>query len=149
MKLWALVVLVASSCVSLVRTDSLTVTPTAMDGEPNELQFLGEKSNVVIATTKYTGSVWRSVDEGKAWTSVTSKLSGKDDEDADDFAGVFAVVPSPSNKATAFVVGMEEECWLTTDSGTTFKSINANFTVRGLKWHPFQDGWALAYKSNI
>jgi len=123
----------------------VTITPSGIDGEVNEVQFAGKHKDVVLVTTKYTGSVWRSSDTGKSWSSITDALS----EDVSDFAGAFSIVPNPVNPEIVFVVGLEEQCWLSTDGGKNFKKVDTGFTLRGFKWHPFQEKWAVAYKSNI
>jgi len=121
-----------------------TISPFAFEGEVNEVAYAGKHHSSVFATMKYTGSVWRSDDDGKNWKGLNSQLG----TDA-DFTGAFSIVPNPVNPNIVYVVGLEEQCWLSTDAGNTYTEVKANFTVRGFKWHPFEENWAIAYKSNI
>jgi len=128
-----------------VGAQKVAITPAPLDGEVNELFWVGKHNDVVLTTTKFTGSLWRSADNGKSHTSVIEELQGDDDE----FSGVFTVVPNPVEPDTVYVLGMEEECWLSRDAGKTFAPVSTNFTVRGFKWHPTEAEWAIAYKTNM
>ena len=56
--------------------------------------------------------------------------------------------PSPKQSGTVFVTGTQTVNWVTLDSGVPYQASNSAFTLRGLKWHPFQP-WAIAYEANI
>lgn len=96
---------------------------------------------ILLLTDK--GSLWRSLDDGRAWERVL--LSGN--------AYRLFVAPcvwrwdtllTLSARQVAIVSSLNADLWVTTDSGRTFNHFKTPKPVDKVKWHNKKEAWVLA-----
>ena len=93
------------------KKDQPTVTSTKLDS-PLDNIFYFENSNVILAHAKDTLTVWRSDNAGADWTKVNG----------DEQAGhAWDLWPHPFDNKRAYILGANEDHWMTTDQGITWK----------------------------
>jgi len=95
--------------------------------------------------------VYRSTDEGASWARESAKMKGSLNILASGEAknGVAAVIPSPADPETAFLVGLGSTHWVTEDNGETYKDVVSDYTIDvRLLPHPTDSTIALSYKHN-
>ena len=96
---------------SPAKKDNPTITSTKLES-PLDNIFYFENSNVILGHSRDTLTVWRSDNAGADWKKVNG----------DDQAGhAWDLWPHPFDNQRAYMLGISEDHWITTDQGKTWK----------------------------
>ena len=98
------------------KKDGPTISSTTFDN-PLENVFYFDDSNVVIGYDGELGAVWRSTDAGETWKEVN---------DQDQRGSVLDVYRHPWDNQRAYLIGLDQEHWVTTDRGETWSSFSVD-----------------------
>eukprot|EP01089_Gocevia_fonbrunei_P012250 TRINITY_DN2840_c0_g1_i2.p1 TRINITY_DN2840_c0_g1~~TRINITY_DN2840_c0_g1_i2.p1 ORF type:complete len:840 (+),score=224.56 TRINITY_DN2840_c0_g1_i2:59-2521(+) len=128
--------LIIGLCVAVKCTadNKIHVTEHVLDRDVKQIEWISPtESNSVEAIFVLTtsGTVYRSVDEGKSLSS--QHIGGK----------IMKIVPTNATKQVLFL-GSHGDIWKTNDQGETYKSRAVSFNPNALYPHPTDPNWILA-----
>jgi hypothetical protein len=93
------------------KKENPTITETKLDA-PFDNIFYFEGSNVILAHSKDTLTVWRSANAGADWTKVNGQ---------DQAGHAWDLWPHPFDNRRAYMLGSNEDHWMTTDQGKSWQ----------------------------
>jgi photosystem II stability/assembly factor-like uncharacterized protein len=115
----------------------VSVKETVFDSAVIDIVWLNKDHKTVLLLTQ-KGRVYRSTNEGDAWTDVTDKLKGSDATTKID-----NLRASPSDKNVVLAEGRKKSHFVSTDAGETFRRISMKTNVHTFLFHESRPSWAL------
>ena len=92
-----------------------TISSTKFD-TPLENLFYFDDSDVILGIDKETGNIWRSVNAGEDWKLVQGQGQKNNAWD---------LWPHPNDNSRAYILGIKNEHWVTTDRGETWRQFDS------------------------
>ena len=117
--------------------EDIEITASVIKGQRiQEIDWCGEMyDNAFIRTN--TGSIYRSEDKGKSFTSITKRLitQGQNTLDSDEVGFAKDMIVSESNPNTLAIIGTSGANWITDNCGRTWKVIDTNNPIKNQGGH--------------
>ena len=126
-----------------IANGNVGVTEFIMDGEVEDIQWVGQGRRTVLVLTT-ASNLYRSSDEGKTWLNVVTSLKTFGTNQPAKTPKVKKLIVSPVDPNCVFIVGQGVNHWVTRDAGRSFQPVNSVVKFHDVIMHPTDKNRVLA-----
>lgn len=121
---------------------NVAVKETVFDSAVVDIVWLTESRKTVLLRT-VKGRIYRSTNEGDAWSDVTEKLKNLVDSTSASTMFITNLKASPADKNTVLITGSKGNHFVSTDAGENWRRLRQKSQVHTFIFHKTRATWAL------